>query len=112
MKPIKIKVSPDQIMAMEKMMNQLEGYKPTTVEEKVIRSMLFDVADKIHTRYRKIIKSADLFNGKKPIGLELKFHETYALYSFTQFFLPKIPNQEKAYNDLLKLSNLLHPKLL
>lgn len=98
-------------MALEKMMSQLEEYKPTSIEEKVTRSVLFDISDKIHARYRKIIKSSDLFNNKKPIGLELKFHEVYALYSFIQIFLPKIPNQEKAHNDMLKLSLDLHQKL-
>ncbi|RTY64391.1 hypothetical protein [Flavobacterium sp. LB2P53] len=111
MKPIKTKVTPDQIMALEKLMNQIEDYKAISLEEKVTRSVLFDISDKIHARYRKIIKSVDLFSNKKLIGLELKFHEGYALYSFIQIFLPKIPNQEKAHNDLLKLSLDLHQKL-
>lgn len=111
MKPIKTKVTPDQIVSLERLMVLLEEYKPTTIEEKATTSILFDISDKIHTRYRKLIKSEDLFNSKKPIGLELKCHEAYTLFCTIQIYLPKLPNQEKAYNDLLKFNNDLHQKL-
>jgi hypothetical protein len=112
MKPIKTKVTPDQIMALEKLMEQLQDFKPTTISNKVVKSVLEDVADKIHVRYRKIIKSADLFNTKKTISLELKYHEAASIHTFIQMAISNIPKEEKAHNDLLRLSNLLHPKLL
>lgn len=112
MKSIKTKVTPDQIMALEKLMEQLVDFKPTTISNKVIKSILEDVADKIHVRYRKIIKSTDLFNTKKTISLELKYQEAASMHTFIQMSLPNIPKQEKAYNDLFKLSNDLHQKLI
>lgn len=112
MKPIKTKVTPDQIMALEELMEQLVDFKPTAISNKVVKSVLEDVADKIHVRYRKITKSTDLFNAKKPIGLELKYHEAASMHTFIQMSLPNIPKQEKAHNDLFKLSNDLHQKLV
>ncbi|MDI6049584.1 hypothetical protein QLS31_07055 [Flavobacterium sp. XS2P24] len=112
MKTIKTKVTPDQIMALEKLMEQLVDFKPPAISNKVVKSVLEDVADKIHVRYRKIIKSADLFNAKKTIGLELKYHEAASIYTFIQMSLCNIHKEEKAYNDLLKLSNYLHQKLI
>lgn len=111
MKPIKTKCTPDQVMALEKLMEQLQDFKPTAISNKVVKSILEDVAEKIHVRYRKIIKSSDLFNAKKTIVLELKYHEAASIHMFIQMAISNIPKVEKAHNDLLKLSLDLHQKL-
>lgn len=112
MKPIKTKVTPDQILALEKLMEQLPQFTPSQELQKVTKSIMTDVSDKIHVRYRKIIKSQDLFNSKKKIALELKYHEAFATTIFIELMLPTIPTLEKAHNDLLMFRNYLHPKLL
>ena len=43
MKTIKTKVTPDQIMALEKLMEQLVDFKPTAISNKVVKSVLEDV---------------------------------------------------------------------
>lgn len=112
MNPIKTKVTPDQIMALEKLMQQLPNFKPTQELQKVTKSIITDVADKVHSRYRKISKSPNLFNEKKKTTIELKYHEAFALTVFIELQLPTIPTMEKAHNDLLMLRNYLHPKLI
>jgi hypothetical protein len=111
MKPIKCKPTPDQIMALEKLMEQLPLFNPMNRNNRVIKSILVEVADKIHIRYRKLLKTANLFNNDKTISLELKYHEVSAIHLFIQIMLPDIPNQEKRYNDLLQFSNFLNQKL-
>lgn len=112
MKPIKTKLTPDQIFALDKLMEQLPDYQPKKELEKVTKSILMDCEDKIHTRYRKILKSQDIFNQNKTVSLELKYHEAFALTIFIELQLPTIPALEKKHNDLLMLRNYLHPKLL
>ncbi len=112
MKPIKTKCTPDQIMALEKLMEQLGEFNPKAITNKTVKSILEEVAEKIHTKYRKLIKSADLFNTKKTINLELKYHEAASMQTFIQLALPNFPKTEKAHNDLLKLCNELHQKLI
>lgn len=108
---MKLKITPDQIMVLEKLMNQLSDYNAEQELQKVAKSILFDISDKIHARYRKIIKTNDLFNSNKKIDLELKYHEAFAVKVFINWMLPTIPTMEKAHNDLLKLSIDLDQKL-
>ena len=111
MKPIKSKPTPDQIMALEKLMEQLPSFNPMTRNNRVIKSILLEASEKIHTRYRKLVKNSDLFSPKKTFPLELKYHEASALNLFIQIMLPSIPRLEKAHNDLLQFYNYLDQKL-
>lgn len=111
MKPIKTKVTPDQILALEKLMAQLPQFTPNQELQKATKSIMADVSDKIHVRYRKIITSHDLFNSKKKIAMELKYHEAFATTIFIELMLPTIPILEKAHNDLLMFRNYLHQQL-
>jgi hypothetical protein len=111
MKPIKSKPTPDQIIVLEKLMEQLPNFQPLSRDNKVIRSILVEVAEKIHTRYRKLVRSSDLFTSDKTIGLELKYHEASAILLFIQIMLPNLPAQGKERNDLFQFSNFLDKKL-
>lgn len=111
MKPIKTKVTPDQIIALETLLEQLPNFNPTEQMAKLTKSIITDVADKVHSRYRKVIKSHDLFDSKKTVGLVLKYHEAVAITIFIELMLPGISPSLKKHNDLLMLHNYLHQKL-
>jgi hypothetical protein len=111
MKPIKTRLTPDQIIALETLLEQLPNWTPNDQIARLTKSIIVDVADKVHSRYRKVIKSHDLFDAKKTIGLELKFHEAFAVTIFIEIMLPKIPPTLKKHNDLFMLHNYLHQKL-
>ena len=111
MKPIKTRLTPDQIIALETLLEQLPTFTPIEEMAKLTKSIVTDVADKVHSRYRKMIKSNSLFDAKKTIGLELKYHEAFAIVIFIEIMLPTIPPMVKKHNDLFMLHNYLHQKL-
>lgn len=105
--PINVKVSIDQIVALESMLCSLEKYKPKSIEEKVTYSVIIDLSDIISKPYNKIIKSTDLFSSDKKVKLQLKFHEAFALIGFIDMHLKSLHNQSKPHNDLLQISLFL-----
>ncbi|KGO89758.1 hypothetical protein [Flavobacterium suncheonense] len=107
---IEIKLSNDQIMAICKLLDLLEHLTPTTKpEDKLIRSIAFEVWDKFQTIKKKLVKSHDLFDSKKK-KVTLKYYEAYGLLKIIRETIPLIYDQ---YNHaiLCKLSNELDQKL-
>jgi hypothetical protein len=105
MKPIKAKFTPDLIIGLENIMKDFANWGPFTTEQKVAKSILVEVADKIHLRYRKITKTTDLFNSKKTVSIELKFHELVHLLLFIKVRMDNIDKKSKEHNDFLKFNN-------
>jgi hypothetical protein len=66
---------------------------------------LIDVAEKIHLRYRKIIKTTDLFNTKKKVSVEFKFHELVNLIVFIKVRMDNVDKTSKVHNDFLQFLN-------
>lgn len=110
---LKLKLSSDQILATAKILEMVyESYPTTNPQEKLTKSISFDLSDKFTSKQRKICKSDDIFDSKKEFGIALKYHEAFTLYLVIQHFLPSVPKEEKRYFDLLNLSNYLHQKLI
>lgn len=110
---IEPKLTADQVFAVAKLLEQVyETYPSSNPDQKLVRSISFDLADKFTTKQRTVYKSNSLFDTKKKYKMTLKYHEAFTLYAIVQYFLPMIPKEEKAHNDLLKLSTYLHPKLI
>lgn len=105
MNPIKAKFTPDLIIALENIMKDFARWEVATTDQKVAKSILVEVAEKIHTRYRKITKSSDLFTAKKTISIELKFYELVHLLIFIKVRMDNIDRVSKTYNDFLKFIN-------
>ncbi len=82
MKKIPLSLSPDQLFALEKLLNQLHDFSPTTPEGFSAKSASLDVAELVHRKYRKACGDVDLFNSKKEITINLKYHELYHLFRF------------------------------
>jgi predicted site-specific integrase-resolvase len=113
MKPIKLEITPDQIMALEKLMNQVDSlYKPTTPQGKAIRSISFEVSDKINSRYRKLLKNTDLFKNKKPVEIAFNYHQAFALFEILNTLLPHINCDVSTKTEFQKTHDFLHQKLI
>ncbi|PDS22398.1 hypothetical protein [Flavobacterium branchiophilum] len=82
MKKISLSISPDGLFALEKLLNQVPDFRPTMFEGFVIKSACIDVAEMVHRKYRKVSGEFDVFNNKKKIKINLKYHECYHLLQF------------------------------
>lgn len=82
MKKIPLSLSPDQLFALEKLLNQLRDFSPTTAEGFAIKSACLDVTELVHRKYRKTCGEIDIFNEKKKIKINLKYHEAYHLLQY------------------------------
>ena len=107
MKKIPLSLSPDELFALEKLLNQLHDFRPTNKEGFATKSACLDVAELVHRNYRKACGDVDLFNSKKKIKINLKYHESYHLLQY-------IMATELVINlpfELQKIKNFLDQKL-
>lgn len=107
---IKIELSSDQIMAVCKLLDLLEHLSPTVKpDDKLIRSIAFEVWDKFQTLKKKLVKRHNLFDSK-PSNVSFKYYEAYGLQKIIRELLPLISDQ---YTSIIvsKLSNELDQKL-
>jgi hypothetical protein len=110
---IKLPLTPDQVMALEKLMNQVDLlYKPTTMEGKAIRSINFFVSDKINKTYRNLNRSPDLFNHKKKAIVTLEHYEAFALFKVINALISNIAISQEQRLDFQTISDFLHQKLV
>jgi hypothetical protein len=109
---IELKLTADQIVAVAKLLEQVtESSLPSSTQDKVNKSISFDLSDKFASKKSSVKKSNSLFDFKKRHKMSLKYHEANTLFEVVNQFLPSIPKDIKAHNDLLQLINNLHPKL-
>jgi hypothetical protein len=107
---MKIAFTTDQVLALEKALNQLNDLSPITTEHKVAVSICKEIAEKVNKSYRKVIKETDLFAHKKKTKIELSFHQIWALFHYVNIFLPTV--QESKYDrykqSLQQINDLTH----
>lgn len=110
MKTSKLAFTPDQVLALEKALNQLNGFQPIKPEQKVVLSICLETADKINKIYRKIIKETDLLAEKKKTKVELSYHQMWALFQYVNTLLPTV--QDSKYDrykpSLQQINDTLH----
>ena len=94
MKKIILPLTPDQVFALDKLMQQLPLWKPTTPQAKAGKSICLEVSSRINKISHKIKQEADLFNPKKKEKIDLKFYEAYAVFEFVNTFLPSTGNND------------------
>lgn len=107
---IELKLSNEQIMAVCKILELMEHLEPSQkAEDKLIRSIAFEVWDKFQSMKKKIVKNVDLFDNKKK-KVSLKYYEAYGLF---KMMMETIPHITDTYNKAIlhKLNNELHQKL-
>ena len=108
---IELKLTADQIFATAKLLELVYESKPVDTNQKLMRSIAMDVADKFTSKQITLYSSQNLFDNKKKHKMTLKFYEAYALHSVIELLLHTV-------NDLLKrtilqkLLNELNQKLV
>ncbi len=87
---IELKLAPDQVFAVAKLLEQVYETNPTDINQKVMRSIAMDVADKYTKKQHAIYSKQSLFDAKKKHKMSLKFHEAFALHSVIELLLFKV----------------------
>ena len=101
----------DQVFAIAKLLEQVYNLYPTvTAEQKIIRSIAFDLEEKFNNKRKQLIKKDSLFDAGKKYKMALKFHEENALKCII-YDLIKTVNADKPKFDLQTVHDALHKKL-
>lgn len=108
---IALQLTVDQIMAVCKMLELLEHLQPCVKpEDKLTRSIAFEVWDKFQTLKKKEVKNHSLFSEEKR-KVTLKYYEAYGLLNIVRELWPLL-NDDYTRVILNKLTNELHQKLV
>ena len=105
---ITIKTTPDQVLALDKVLEALDIFEVQSPEGKSVKSICYDCQDKVSKLSKKLKRSTDLFNNKKTHSLNLKYHEAYALLEYVNHMLPSTGHNL----DLQQVHDQLHQKLI
>lgn len=74
---IQLKLTPDTVLAIDKLL--FPNAVGTTKQQRVLLSIMYELAEIFEKRAKKITRSTDLFNAKKKISISLKYYEAWAL---------------------------------
>lgn len=96
---IEIQLTADQVFAVAKLLEQVYYSHPIDTNQKIMRSIAIDVADKFTSKQITLYSNQNLFDSKKKHKMTLKFYEAFALHSVIELFLHTV-------NDLLKTTIL------
>ena len=109
---IDLKLTNDALIACNSLIKGVydSGIYPDTEAGKLIKSICFDVADKLDSKCKSLVKKASLFDTKKKQNITLKYHEAWGLS------LALIQLNENEINDykriaIAKIITDLHQKL-
>lgn len=101
----------DQIFAVAKLLEQVYNlYPATTSDEKLTRSIAFDLEEKFAAKRKQLIKKNDLFEARKVHKIKLKYHEELALQRII-FDLINSVNADEPKRNLQAVHDYLHKKL-
>ena len=87
---IELKLTADQVFAVAKIMEQVYETNPIDTQQKIMRSIAIDVADKYTNKQHAIYSKQSLFDVKKLHKITLKFHEAYALLSVLELLISTV----------------------
>ncbi|AUX17373.1 hypothetical protein [Flavobacterium columnare] len=112
LRKINLKLTYDQIFAVSKLTHQVYDLPPTVnPNEKEMRSIAYDIADKFMNKYKSIIKKGDVFDKKKTYKMALKFNEAKGLYRIIFDLLGTV--NDVYYRAILdRLKNEIEPQIL
>ncbi|MDB0600718.1 hypothetical protein PL373_06075 [Tenacibaculum maritimum] len=108
---LKFKFTNDMLMATHQILKNV--YNPTSSllkEQKIIRSIGFELADLFEKKCKKQIEKVSLFDQTKKTTLSLKYHQAWALQSLIidLIYLHDSPFQKV---QLQKIINLIDKEL-
>jgi hypothetical protein len=100
----------DQVFAIAKLLGLVfELYPSVNKEQKMMRSIAYDLEEKFSSKKKSIIKKSDLFSDTTH-KMSLKFHEEVALCKIVTDMLEMV-TELKPKNDLRIVRNYLDEKL-
>ena len=108
---IELKLNNDTLMACNEILQPLYA-SGVPVEEagKLVKSIALDVADKIDSKCKTLVKKATIFDQKKQHKITLKYHEAWGLYRTLCVQVEFVKNDYKE-TILRKLIGVLNQKL-
>ena len=90
---VELKLSNDTIIAVNQLLCQVY-LLPASIDQqvKLMRSIIYDVADRFDKKVKTQIKKASLFDAKKRTKFTLQFHEAWALKEVLQSLYATLSN--------------------
>lgn len=108
---IELKLSIDALLACNEMMQAVyESQKPLSKENRIAVSIAFDVAEKIGTKTRSILKRQTLFDTKKQ-KITFKYHEAWALEEIIRSNVPNTRYSVYQNSLLTNIANVINQKI-
>ena len=96
---VELKISTDALLACNTLLQNVYDEKRTQSQTaNMMLSIAFDLADKLDTKAKSVLKKQGLFDVKKLHKLSFKFHEARALEAVLRNLLPTVKNE---YQTLL-----------
>ncbi|MCB6131652.1 hypothetical protein LIT53_12255, partial [Flavobacterium psychrophilum] len=88
---VELKLNADTINAAARLLEQVYDLPaPLGQNDKIIRSIAYDVADAMLSKQKTIRKKINLFDAKKKYKTSLKYHEAFALYNILNELLVNV----------------------
>ena len=109
---IELKLNNDALIACNSLIKGVydSATYPDTEAGKLIKSICFDVADKLDSKCKSLVKKATLFETKKKYTITLKYHEAWGLnLALCQLIEPETNEYKKVI--IAKIINELNQKL-
>lgn len=108
---IELKLTIDSLISTTSLLMLVYNQDATlNKQEKVLRSIGFDLADKFDSKTKALQKKASLFDETKKPKITLKFHEAWALEIILIELMPYNTNDFRK-NETQKVINQLNQKL-
>jgi hypothetical protein len=109
---VELKINTDTINAAARLLEQIY-YLPMPLgqNEKIIRSIAYDVAEVLLSKQKTIRKKMSLFDTNKTHKISFKYHEAFALFNILNELACNITdNYSRVIIDTFK--NNLHQKII
>ncbi len=108
---IELRLNNDTLIACNQLLQTIYNEStPTETIGKIVKSICFDVADKLDSKRKTVVKKASLFDQKKQYKITLKYHEAWGLFEALQQ-LNKTNNNDYKRTIVQKVIDTLHQKL-
>ena len=105
-----IKLTADAIITLDRFLQRVYESVVTSKESRITLSIAFDVAEKVGTKARGLIKKQSLFDTKKKHKISFKYHEAWALEQIIRS-MPEPFNNVYQNSMLTNIANIINQKL-
>lgn len=108
---IEIKLKSETIFAINKLLQAVyDTPQPIDLNQRIYRSISFDLADKFDKLHKSNVKKSNLFDNNKTYKVSLKIYEAWALEKIIINMLPTV-NNDLHKNILQSTASIINQKL-